>query len=88
MSKPPAPDVGIGNSVIAPAGVILPILFASVNHKFPSGPEVIAFGLPPVVDMLYSVKAFAGLNVAEWIALDGIPLAVAVNVVESNAWPL
>ncbi len=37
------PLVGIRNSVITPAGVIRPILFASasVNHTFPSGPAVI-----------------------------------------------
>src|SRR2546426_7013076 len=38
--------VGIENSVITPAVVILPILFAfsSSNHKFPSGPAVIPAG--------------------------------------------
>jgi hypothetical protein len=38
--------VGTGNSVIDPAGVILPILFAwrSVNHTLPSGPAVIPRG--------------------------------------------
>ena len=35
-----------GNSVIAPAGVILPMKFAmlSVNHRLPSGPLTIWFG--------------------------------------------
>src|SRR5258707_15402681 len=43
--------VGTGNSVIAPAGVIRPILFAggvvcdSVNHRLPSGPSAIRAGL-------------------------------------------
>src|SRR5437588_4990063 len=34
------PSVGVGNSVMVPAGVILPMLLrpASVNHRFPSGP--------------------------------------------------
>ena len=40
------PDVGIGNSVMPPAGVIRPIWLApfSVNQRFPSGPAVISFG--------------------------------------------
>ena len=40
--------VGIGNSVTAPCGVILPIspLQASENQRFPSPPSVIPVGPP------------------------------------------
>ncbi len=40
------PAMGSGNSVITPPGVIRPIAFpvSSVNHRFPSGPAVIALG--------------------------------------------
>src|SRR2546421_284148 len=40
----PYGDEGTANSSIAPAGVILPILFArvSVNHMLPSGPLVMS----------------------------------------------
>ena len=37
----PAGAAATGNSVITPAGVIRPILVASVNHTLPSGPAVI-----------------------------------------------
>src|SRR5262249_22029377 len=52
--------VGSVNSVIAPAGVILPILFAvaanSVNQRLPSGPVVIPAGKLLVVGMNVSPK--------------------------------
>ena len=45
----PLVPVGTENSVITPAGVILPILFApeavSVNQMFPSGPAAMPRGL-------------------------------------------
>ena len=52
MSNPKALEVGIGNSVIVPPGVIRPIfalpapspLPRSVNHSAPSGPAVMANG--------------------------------------------
>jgi hypothetical protein len=56
---------GIGNSVMTPVVVILPILLPTVsaNHRlfdcagFGSGPETMAFGLLPGVGIAYSVNA-------------------------------
>ena len=45
------PTVGMGNSVTAPAVVILPSLggfVAIVNHRLPSGPDVIPYGPNPI----------------------------------------
>jgi len=57
--------VGIVNSVIAPAGVILPIFDRhcpltvvqpiSVNHKFPSGPATMLCGCEFSVEIEYSL---------------------------------
>ncbi len=46
-------------SVIAPPVVILPILFPpySVNHRFPSGPDVIPIADAVLVGIVYSVIA-------------------------------
>lgn len=41
MRPRPAFEVGTGNSVTVPAVVIRPMLFPSVNHRFPSGPAAI-----------------------------------------------
>ncbi len=46
MSRESLRVVGMGNSVMRPPVVILPILLPSpsVNHRLPSGPAVMPFG--------------------------------------------
>src|SRR2546428_3199985 len=50
--------LGIGNSVIAPAGVILAILLprGSLNQRLPSGPTVICSAVTPGVGIAYSLN--------------------------------
>ena len=56
-------SVGIGYSVICPAGVILPIWSSaySVNQRLPSGPTVIPIGWLLPVGIGYSVICPAGV---------------------------
>ena len=65
------------NSVITPAGVILPIagVATSRNHRFPSGPTVISAGA-----MFGSVAG--GPN--SLIAPDGVTIPIALL----GAWPV
>src|SRR5262245_37465904 len=57
--------VGMGYSVMAPWGVIRPMLLpkVSVNHRLPSGPVVIPLGELPTVGMAYSVIRWAACAV-------------------------
>src|SRR5437667_344270 len=53
---------GAENSVITPAGVILPILPApSANQRLPSGPAVMPNGWLELVGMAYSVMTPVGV---------------------------
>ena len=58
MPSGPAPGVVSGNSVIAPAVVMRPILLPafSQNHSAPSGPGMMPIGLAFGVGMSNSVK--------------------------------
>ena len=54
MPSGPEVELGTGNSVTTPPGVILPIAapliaVCSVNQRLPSGPWVIVPGIPPEV---------------------------------------
>src|SRR5438045_3145008 len=56
----------MGNSVMAPAGVILPTLLplCSMNQRLPSGPAVIASGPLPAVGTANSVIPERGMGLA------------------------
>src|SRR5947209_4726475 len=62
MPKAKHAGVGIGNSVMAPYGVMRPILLPpfSVNRRLPSGPVVMPYG-PPLFGIGNSVMAPAGV---------------------------
>jgi hypothetical protein len=64
MPAGPLARVGVGYSVIAPAGVILPILelFHSVNHTLPSGPATMFIGSELAVGMGYSAMIWIGVE--------------------------
>src|SRR5206468_4553609 len=63
MASGPASGVGMENSVMAPAGVIRPILSASnsVNHTFQSGPGAMPLGPLSGVGVANSVTAPDGV---------------------------
>ena len=68
------PEAGAENSVIIPAGVIRPILFAlfSANQRFPSGPRVIPLGTLPPVGMGNSVTTPAGVIRPIWLPVSSV----------------
>src|SRR5262249_7452456 len=70
-----AASVGIGYSVMTPAGVILPMLFPllSVNHMLRSSPpSVIPAGWLLVVGIGNSVRTPAGVRRAIWFPVDSV----------------
>src|SRR2546421_664563 len=69
-------SVGIGDSVMAPPGVIRPILLPPelVNHTLPSGAEVMPFGWLVCVGMGYSV-----IRLLAWAGPAAIPMRTATD---------
>ncbi len=63
IMKGSVPAVGMGNSVMVPVGVIVPMLFtpASVNQRLPPGPLAMLWAVAPAVGMGNSLMVPVGV---------------------------